>query len=142
MTPAEKLDRGFFGQPQGLLTLFITEMWERMSYYGMRGLLVLFMTAAIAEGGLAIGTATAVAIYGLYTASVYFMGLPGGWIADRLIGSQKAIWYGGIVIMCGHIVLAIPNDKTAHSLAIRFVVTFMKIKVFTGPLVHLPSVWR
>ena len=112
MTPAEKLDRGFFGQPQGLLTLFITEMWERMSYYGMRGLLVLFMTAAIAEGGLAIGTATAVAIYGLYTASVYFMGLPGGWIADRLIGSQKAIWYGGIVIMCGHIVLAIPNDKT------------------------------
>ena len=112
MTPAEKLDRGFFGQPLGLLTLFITEMWERMSYYGMRGLLVLFMTAAIAEGGLAIGTATAVAIYGLYTASVYFMGLPGGWIADRLIGSQKAIWYGGIVIMCGHIVLAIPSDKT------------------------------
>ena len=112
MTPAEKLDRGFFGQPLGLLTLFITEMWERMSYYGMRGLLVLFMTAAIAEGGLAIGTATAVAIYGLYTASVYFMGLPGGWIADRLIGSQKAIWYGGIVIMSGHIVLAIPSDKT------------------------------
>ena len=70
------------------------------------------MTAAIAEGGLAIGTATAVAIYGLYTASVYFMGLPGGWIADRLIGSQKAIWYGGIVIMSGHIVLAIPSDKT------------------------------
>ena len=112
MTPAEKLDKGFFGQPMGLLTLFITEMWERMSYYGMRGLLVLFMTAAIAEGGLAIGTATAVAIYGLYTASVYFMGLPGGWIADRMIGSQKAIWYGGIVIMCGHIVLAIPSDKT------------------------------
>jgi POT family proton-dependent oligopeptide transporter len=83
-----------------------------MSYYGMRGLLVLFMTAAIAEGGLGIGTATAVAIYGLYTASVYFMGLPGGWIADRLIGSQNAIWYGGIVIMCGHIVLAIPSDKT------------------------------
>lgn len=102
----------FFGHPKGLQTLFLTEMWERMSYYGMRGLLVLFMTAAIAEGGLAIGTATAVAIYGLYTASVYFMGLPGGWIADRMIGSQKAIWYGGIVIMLGHIVLAIPSDKT------------------------------
>ena len=72
------------------------------------------MTAAIVEGGLAIGTATAVAIYGLYTASVYFMGLPGGWIADRLIGSQKAVWYGGIVIMCGHIVLAIPNHKTFY----------------------------
>lgn len=105
-------DQAFFGHPKGLQTLFLTEMWERMSYYGMRGLLVLFMTAAIAEGGLGIGTATAVAIYGLYTASVYFMGLPGGWLADRLIGSQKAIWYGGIVIMCGHIVLAIPSDKT------------------------------
>lgn len=105
-------DTRFLGQPMGLLSLFVTEMWERMSYYGMRGLLVLFMTAAIADGGLAIGTATAVAIYGLYTASVYFMGLPGGWIADRMIGSQKAIWYGGIVIMCGHIVLAVPSDKT------------------------------
>lgn len=105
-------DKSFFGHPKGLLTLSTTEMWERMSYYGMRGLLVLFMTAAIAEGGLAITTATAVAIYGLYSAAVYFMGLPGGWIADRLIGSQKAIWYGGLVIMCGHIVLAIPNHKT------------------------------
>jgi len=112
MTPTSKLDTGFFGHPKGLKTLFLTEMWERMSYYGMRGLLVLFMTAAIAEGGLAIGTATAVAIYGLYTASVYFMGLPGGWMADRLIGSQKAIWYGGIIIMCGHIVLAIPSHHT------------------------------
>ena len=107
--PSEKT---VFGHPRGLLSVSVTEMWERMSYYGMRGLLVLFMTAAIAEGGLAITTATAVAIYGLYTASVYFMGLPGGWIADRLIGSQKAIWYGGIVIMCGHIVLAIPSDQT------------------------------
>lgn len=111
-TAASGRDTGFFGHPDGLKTLFLTEMWERMSYYGMRGLLVLFMTALIAEGGLGIGTATAVAIYGLYTASVYFMGMPGGWIADRLIGSQKSIWYGGIVIMCGHIVLAIPNDKT------------------------------
>lgn len=112
VSTANAKDKSFFGHPKGLQTLFMTEMWERMSYYGMRGLLVLFMTAAIAEGGLAIGTATAVAIYGLYSAAVYFMGLPGGWIADRLIGSQKAIWYGGIVIMCGHIVLAIPNHKT------------------------------
>lgn len=108
----ELMDTQFFGHPKGLSTLFFTEMWERMSYYGMRGLLVLFMTAALQEGGLGITTATAFAIYGLYTASVYFMGLPGGWIADRLIGSQRAIWYGGIIIMCGHIVLAIPNDTT------------------------------
>ncbi|NND81123.1 MAG: peptide MFS transporter [Gammaproteobacteria bacterium] len=106
------LNSSFFGHPKGLQTLFMTEMWERMSYYGMRGLLVLFMTATMQQGGLAMTTATATAIYGLYTASVYFMGLPGGWIADRLIGGQKAIWYGGIIIMCGHIVLAIPSHDT------------------------------
>ncbi|GAB5380457.1 MAG: peptide MFS transporter [Aliiglaciecola sp.] len=102
----------FFGHPGGLQTLFFTEMWERMSYYGMRALLVLFMTASIQEEGLAITVASATAIYGLYTGAVYFMGLPGGWIADRLIGGQKAVWYGGIIIMCGHIVLAIPSTST------------------------------
>jgi len=105
-------DHGFFGHPTGLKTLFFTEMWERMSYYGMRALLVLFMTATLQEGGMEITASVAVAIYGLYTASVYFMGLPGGWIADRLIGGQKAIWYGGIIIMCGHITLAIPSENT------------------------------
>lgn len=78
----------------------------------MRALLVLFMTASMQEGGLAITVASATAIYGLYTGAVYFMGLPGGWIADRLLGGQKAVWYGGIIIMAGHIVLAIPSDKT------------------------------
>ncbi len=109
---SSSVDTGFFGHPKGLQTLFLTEMWERMSYYGMRGLLVIFMTAALTDGGLAMTTATATAIYGIYTASVYFMGLPGGWLADRLIGGQKAIWYGGIIIMLGHIVLAIPNEST------------------------------
>jgi len=105
-------DTKFFGHPEGLTTLFFTEMWERMSYYGMRALLVLFMTATLQEGGLALTVASAGAIYGLYTGSVYFMGLPGGWIADRLLGGQKAVWYGGIVIMIGHIILAIPSDET------------------------------
>ncbi|MGL6158961.1 peptide MFS transporter [Microbulbifer sp.] len=103
---------GFFGHPKGLSTLFFTEMWERMSYYGMRALLVLFMTASLQEEGLAFTVAAATAIYGLYTGAVYFLGLPGGWIADRLLGGQRAVWYGGIIIMCGHIVLAIPNDNT------------------------------
>jgi len=108
-----KPDTGsFFGHPGGLQTLFMTEMWERMSYYGMRALLVLFMTASLQEGGLGLTVASAAAIYGLYTGTVYFMGLPGGWIADRLIGGQKAVWYGAIIIMIGHIILAIPNDKT------------------------------
>ena len=107
-------DTSFFGHPKGLKTLFMTEMWERMSYYGMRGLLVLFLTATLKDGGMGLTSSIAVAIYGLYTASVYFMGLPGGWIADRLIGSQKAIWYGGIIIMCGHISLAIPSTETFY----------------------------
>jgi POT family proton-dependent oligopeptide transporter len=105
-------DTQFFGHPAGLQTLFVTEMWERMSYYGMRALLVLFMTASLQEEGLAFTVATATAIYGLYTGAVYFMGLPGGWLADRLIGGQQAVWYGGIIIMCGHIVLAIPSTQT------------------------------
>ncbi|MDK2597676.1 peptide MFS transporter [Pseudoalteromonas obscura] len=107
-----KLDTGFFGHPQGLSTLFFTEMWERMSYYGMRALLVLFMTASLQEEGLAFTVATATAIYGLYTGAVYFLGLPGGWIADRLLGGQRTVWYGGIIIMLGHIVLAIPAQST------------------------------
>ena len=105
-------DASFFGHPKGLRTLFFTEMWERMSYYGMRGLLVLFMTEAMQSGGLELTVATATSIYALYTAFIYFMGLPGGWIADRLIGGQRAVWYGGIIIMCGHIVLAIPSTNT------------------------------
>lgn len=113
-TTTSSMNTSFFGHPKGLQTLFMTEMWERMSYYGMRGLLVLFMTAALQNGGLGLTTATATAIYGLYTASVYFMGLPGGWIADRLIGGQRAIWYGGIIIMCGHIVLAFPSTETFY----------------------------
>ena len=112
MTTKPSNDTSFFGHPGGLQTLFFTEMWERMSYYGMRALLVLFMTASMQEEGLAFTVASATAIYGLYTGAVYFMGLPGGWIADRLIGGQKAIWYGGVIIMCGHIVLAIPSHST------------------------------
>ncbi|HCL12266.1 MAG TPA: MFS transporter, partial [Alteromonas sp.] len=105
-------DTSFFGHPGGLLTLFFTEMWERMSYYGMRALLVIFMTMTLQEGGLDFTKDNAYAIYGLYTGAVYFMGLSGGWIADRLLGGQNAVWYGGITIMIGHIILAIPSTNT------------------------------
>jgi len=98
--------------PAGLRTLFFTEMWERMSYYGMRALLVLFMVDSIENGGLGFSDQTATALYGLYTAAVYMVMLPGGWIADRLLGAQKTVWYGGITIMCGHFVLAIPSFYT------------------------------
>lgn len=102
-------DRQAFGHPRGLLTLFFTEMWERLSYYGMRALLVLFMTDQILNGGMALDDETATAIYGIYTAAVYLVALPGGWIADRLLGAQRAVFFGGIVIMSGHFVLAIPS---------------------------------
>ena len=95
--------------PSGLITLFLTEMWERMSYYGMRGILVLFMTASITEGGFNFDNARASAIYGIYAASVYLVALPGGWIGDNILGQQKSILLGGIIIMLGHFSLAITN---------------------------------
>jgi POT family proton-dependent oligopeptide transporter len=104
----------FFGHPRGLSTLFFTEMWERFSYYGMRALLILFMTAAPAAGGLGFDTATAGAIYGLYTSMVYMTTLPGGWVADRLIGPQRAVLYGGILIAAGQFSLAIPSLSTFY----------------------------
>ena len=100
--------------PRGLYTLFFTEMWERFSYYGMRALLVLFMVDTVQHGGLGLSDKTATAIYGLYTAGVYLMALPGGWVADRLLGAQRAVWYGGIVITAGHFSLAIPSTATFY----------------------------
>ncbi|HWM28312.1 MAG TPA: peptide MFS transporter [Woeseiaceae bacterium] len=97
------------GHPRGLITLFFAEMWERLSYYGMRALLVLFMTDQILRGGMALDDRTATAIYGIYTAAVYLVALPGGWIADRLLGAQRAVFFGGIIIMSGHFVLAVPS---------------------------------
>src|SRR6476619_4405934 len=96
-------DRGFFGHPRGLSTLFFTEMWERFSYYGIRPLLVLFMTAALARGGFGFDRQTASAIVGIYAASVYLASLPGGWIADRWLGLRRAIWTGGVFIALGHL---------------------------------------
>jgi POT family proton-dependent oligopeptide transporter len=103
------MNTGFFGHPRGLATLFFTEMWERFSYYGMRALLILFMTAAAADGGLGLGVVEAGAIYGIYTSSVYLMSLPGGWIADRFLGQRRAVLYGGVLIAAGQFLLATPG---------------------------------
>ncbi|MEO6525699.1 MAG: peptide MFS transporter [Gemmatimonadaceae bacterium] len=100
-------DRGFFGHPRGLATLFFTEMWERFSYYGLRPLLVLFMTAAMARGGFGFSRPTASAIVGIYAASVYLASLPGGWVADRWLGLRRAIWTGGVFIALGHLSIAL-----------------------------------
>jgi POT family proton-dependent oligopeptide transporter len=94
-----------------LQTLFFTEMWERFSYYGMRALLVLFMTAEINRGGLGLTDRVATSIYGLYVAGVYLSALPGGWIADRLLGAQRALMAGGLLIALGHFSLAVPSIR-------------------------------
>ena len=107
-------DTAFFGHPRGLSTLFFTEMWERFSYYGMRALLILFMTAAASEGGLGFDTASAGAVYGLYTSMVYMACLPGGWVADRLIGQRRAVLWGGILIASGHFSMAFPSLVTFY----------------------------
>ncbi|MGD9868894.1 MAG: hypothetical protein AB7U38_12920, partial [Hyphomicrobiales bacterium] len=99
----------FSGQPRGLPTLFLTEVWERFSYYGMRALLVLYMTAPATMGGLAFDTAHAARIYGNYTMAVYLLALPGGFIADAMLGARRAIVVGGIMIALGHYALAVPT---------------------------------
>ncbi len=84
-------DRSFFGHPAGLSTLFFTEMWERFSYYGMRAILLLYMTKAFTEGGLALDEKYAGLIYGTYVSSVWYLPLPGGWLADRILGARRAV---------------------------------------------------
>ncbi|WP_412538982.1 peptide MFS transporter [Longispora sp. K20-0274] len=103
---------GFFGHPRALSTLFLTEMWERFSYYGMRALLVLYLTATVANGGLGWADGDADALYGVYVAMVYLMALPGGWIADRLLGARRSVLWGGMVIAAGHYAMILPTVPT------------------------------
>jgi len=109
----QKDDTYFFGHPIGLRTLFFTEMWERMSYYGMRGLLVLYMTIGVTGNpGMDWSNVQANAIYGIYAGMVYFLAVPGGWIADNILGYQRAVLIGALIITLGHFTLAIPLEQT------------------------------
>jgi len=114
MTEENPTLNSWFGHPSGLSTLFFTELWERFSYYGMRAILVLFMVDAVQTGGMGLDDKTASAVYGLYTAFVYLAALPGGWIADRLIGAQRSVWVGGLIIAAGHLTLAVPSVPTFY----------------------------
>jgi proton-dependent oligopeptide transporter, POT family len=100
------------GQPFGLATLFLTEMWERFTYYGIQAILILYMVAAAAKGGLGLDDHTSSSIYGLFLGSTYLLGLFGGWIADRLLGAQRAVIAGGILIAAGSALLAIGSEET------------------------------
>ncbi|MFJ9559660.1 oligopeptide:H+ symporter [Streptomyces fuscichromogenes] len=102
-------EKTFFGHPRGLATLFMTEMWERFSYYGMKALLPLYL---VAPGGLHMTAATATAIYSVYLSLVYLLALPGGWFADRVLGPRRTVAVAGTVIMLGHLTLALPSSGT------------------------------
>ena len=108
-------DRGFFGHPSGLSTLFFTEMWERFSYYGMRAILILFMVAPVTAGGMGMPVPQAGAVQGTYSAMVYLMTMVGGWFADKLLGLRRSVFWGGVLIMCGHISLAFPGMGTFYA---------------------------
>jgi proton-dependent oligopeptide transporter, POT family len=111
---AARADKSFFGHPRGLATLFFTEMWERFSYYGMRAILIFYLTAKVADGGLGFADAKAGAVYGLYASMVYLMCLAGGWIADRIVGQRRAVLIGGILIASGEFCLVVPAEMAFY----------------------------
>jgi proton-dependent oligopeptide transporter, POT family len=120
--------KGFFGHPKGLFTLFFTEFWERFSYYGMRAILVFYMYYEVTNGGLGLDRTVALSIMSIYGSLVYMSGIIGGWLADRIFGTSKAVFYGGIFIMFGHLVLAIPGNITT------FFISMVLIVIGTGLL--------
>ncbi|NKI23761.1 peptide MFS transporter [Paenibacillus dendritiformis] len=114
--------KGFFGHPKGLFTLFFTEFWERFSYYGMRAILVFFMYYEVSRGGLGFPENTALAIMSIYGSLVYMSGIIGGWMADRILGTSRAVFYGGILIMLGHIALAVPGNASLFFISMILIV--------------------
>ena len=127
-------DTRFFGHPRGLATLFFTEMWERFSYYGLRPLLVLFMAAALADGGFGFERSQASAIVGIYGALVYVASLPGGWVADRLLGLRRAIFIGAVLITAGHLSIGLSGFAGASAGKIFFFLGLLLIVLGTGLL--------
>lgn len=113
---------GFFGHPKGLSTLFFTEFWERFSYYGMKAILVYYLYYSVAKGGFGLDEGVALQIVAIYGALIYMSGVIGGWIADRITGTQHALFYGGILIMMGHILLSLPNNLTLVMVALLLII--------------------
>lgn len=113
---------GFFGHPKGLSTLFFTEFWERFSYYGMKAILVYYLYYSVAKGGFGLDESVAMQIVALYGTLIYMSGVIGGWIADRITGTQHAVFFGGILIMFGHIILSLPGSLTAVMIALLLLI--------------------
>lgn len=134
-------DKGFFGQPKGLSTLFFTEMWERFSYYGMRALLIYYMYDTVANGGLGLPRATALAIMSIYGSLIYMSSIVGGWVSDRVLGAKRTVFFGGVFIMLGHIVLALPFGVSTLFVSMALIIigtAFLKPNV-SGMVGHLYS---
>ncbi|WP_433167642.1 peptide MFS transporter [Kribbella sp. CA-247076] len=110
--PKTVQEKTFFGHPRGLMTLFTTELWERFSYYGMRAILLLYLTDQ--AHGLGLGESLGQAVVSIYGASVYLLSVLGGWFADRVFGARRTVLYGGVVIVSGHLALALPTNATAY----------------------------
>lgn len=100
-------EKRFFGHPLQLSTLFHIELWERFSFYGMQGILLIYLYYAVKDGGLGIDQGLAGGIVGAYSASVYLATILGGWLADRVLGAERTLFYSGVVVMLGHMALAI-----------------------------------
>ncbi|RAV29750.1 peptide MFS transporter [Sinomicrobium soli] len=109
-------ERELFGHPAGLYILFFTEMWERFSYYGMRALFTLFLVSATTEENPGFGWTNeeALSLYGMYTMLVYVSSIPGGWLADRILGQKKTVMLGGLLLCIGHTVLALNSELSFY----------------------------
>lgn len=116
------MDVTFLGHPRGLSTLFFTEMWERFSYYGMRAILLYYMYYEVSAGGLGFSKPLALSIMSIYGSLVYLSSVIGGFVSDRIWGSRRTVFVGGILIMLGHIVLATPFGKLALFISIALIV--------------------
>ncbi|MFC8534668.1 peptide MFS transporter [Streptomyces sp. NPDC057249] len=103
-------DHAFFGQPRGLMTLSGLEVWERFSFLGMQAILVLYFADTVAHGGMGMEAGTAASVSAAYGTLVYLVSVAGGWLADRILGSYRAVLYGGVLIACGHYAMAVPTD--------------------------------
>ncbi|MEU2166063.1 oligopeptide:H+ symporter [Streptomyces sp. NPDC019208] len=143
---APETTRTFFGHPRGLSTLFLTEMWERFSYYGMRALLAVYLAAPKSEGGLGFPDNTAIAIFSVYLSMVYLLTLPGGWVSDRFLGPRKAVTVACVIIMIGHFLLAVPTEGFFFAglffVAIGSGLVKANISTMVGHLYVGPLEWR
>ncbi|HEY3751583.1 MAG TPA: oligopeptide:H+ symporter, partial [Pseudonocardiaceae bacterium] len=122
-------ERGFLGHPRGLSTLWFTEFWERVSYYGMRAILLYYMYTQLNEGGLGLSQSLASSLMSIYGALVFMSGVIGGWLADRIFGSRRSIFFGGVMIMTGHICLSVPGGGI-----VALYVSMVLITIGTGLL--------